>query len=124
MRGARAFVQHSIQTSYGDAEGTPVSVLEAGATGLPVIATRHMRIHDVAVHEETGLVVDEGDVLGMAQAMVRLGRDPALAVALGRAGQGRVRARYTREGAIRALWALIEDSLRRAGAPEGTLKAA
>jgi len=35
MQQARAFAQHSLQTSYGDSEGTPVAVLEARVAGLP-----------------------------------------------------------------------------------------
>ena len=64
-----AFVQHSVTGRNGDMEGTPVAVLEAAAAGLPVIATRHAGIPDVVCHGQTGLLVDEHDVDGMATAM-------------------------------------------------------
>ena len=38
------FVQHSIVAENGDAEGTPVAILEATAAGLPVVSTRHAGI--------------------------------------------------------------------------------
>lgn len=56
---ACCFVQHSVTPSYGDAEGTPVAILEAGAAGLPVVSTRHAGIQDVVVHQKTGLLVEE-----------------------------------------------------------------
>ena len=65
MRKARVFVQHSIRTVRGDSEGTPVSILEAGAAGLPVVSTRHAGIKDVVQHGSTGFLVEEGDVEGI-----------------------------------------------------------
>ena len=46
MRKARGFVQHSIEAPSGDSEGMPVSIIEAGVSGLPVVATRHAGIPD------------------------------------------------------------------------------
>gem|GEM_PF-414071 len=90
QRGARAFVQHSVRAANGDSEGTPVAVLEAMASGLPVIATRHAGIMDVVAHEERGLLCDEFDVRTMADHIVRLIDDPALASRMGRAGRAYV----------------------------------
>ncbi|MCA9118174.1 MAG: glycosyltransferase, partial [Planctomycetaceae bacterium] len=84
MVTARGLVQHSVRASDGDAEGTPVSVTEAQASGLPVIATRHMGIQDVVVDGETGYLVDERDVSAMAERMVQLAREPELAAEMGR----------------------------------------
>ena len=79
MRHARAFLQHSVVAQDGESEGTPVSVMEAGASGMPVIATRHAGIPEVVVNEETGVLVDEHNVSAMSDAIVRLAQDPALA---------------------------------------------
>lgn len=108
MRHSRAFVQHSIQTSYGDSEGTPVAVLEASATGLPVVATRHAGIKDVIVDGETGLLVAEGDVQGMAQAMSHLIQNPSLSAQLGKLGRERAQRKYSMETSINRLWEVIE----------------
>lgn len=110
LRKGRAFVQHSVRAFSGDSEGTPVAVLEAGASGLPVVATRHAGIQDVVVHEQTGLLVDEGDVEGMAQAMLRLAMDASLAGRLGRAARVRVERYFQLDDTIARLWGVIESS--------------
>jgi colanic acid/amylovoran biosynthesis glycosyltransferase len=109
LRGARAFVQHSIRAASGDAEGTPVAILEAGAAGLPVIATRHTGIVDVVVNGETGLLVDEGDVVGMAEAMLRLGKDPSLAAAFGTAARTRISTEFSLERSLTRLTAILAE---------------
>lgn len=60
-------------------EGLPTVILEAFAAGVPVIGTRATGITDLIVHEETGLLVDLEDSVGLASAIVRIVRDDALA---------------------------------------------
>ncbi|HEY7529937.1 MAG TPA: glycosyltransferase [Gemmatimonadota bacterium] len=110
LRGARGYVQHSVRPPSGDSEGTPVGVLEAGACGLAVVATRHGGIPDVVAHGETGLLVDEGDVAGMADHVLRLARLPALAAALGRAARARVCALHSEDRAIARLWEVVRGA--------------
>jgi glycosyltransferase involved in cell wall biosynthesis len=110
MRRARLYAQHSIEAASGDVEGTPVAVLEAGATGLPVVSTRHGGIPDVVRHGETGLLVEEGDVAGMARQMLRLLRDPTQAAALGDAARRHVRHHFSAERSNGRLWTIIEGS--------------
>ena len=111
MQRARAFVQHSIRPSHGDSEGTPVAVLEAGATGIPVIATRHAGIQDVVVDGRTGLLVDERDIDGMAECMIRIAEDPTLAARLGQVARKRICAEFSMEKSIDNLWHIIEASI-------------
>lgn len=111
MASARAFVQHSIKASNGDSEGTPVAILEAGASGLPVVATRHGGIQDVVINGQTGLLVDEGDIDGMAECMIRLAMDAALAKRLGRTARDRICAEFSMEKSIGNLWAIIETAI-------------
>jgi len=111
MRRARALVQHSVRTSSGDSEGTPVAVLEAQAAGLPVVATRHGGIVDVVLENETGLLVDEGDVRGMAEEMLRLAREPEMAARLGKAARARICAEFSMEKSIATLWRIIEKAM-------------
>lgn len=89
------FAQHSVTAANGDVEGMPVAILEAMAAGLPVVATRHSGIPEAVVHGVTGLLVEERDVDGMAEAMRTLLRDPARSAAMGRAGRARVLERFT-----------------------------
>jgi len=107
MRAARAFVQHSVVASDGNSEGMPISILEASATGLPIVATRHAGIPEAVVDGETGLLVDERDVSGMAAHMERLVGDPAFAAALGRAGRRYVEKHFSLEVSLARLWDVI-----------------
>lgn len=112
MRRARGFVQHSLEASSGDSEGTPVAVLEAGATGLPVVSTRHGGIPDVVIEGETGFLVAEGDVEGMAAALERLVTDPALASRLGAAARLRVSTHFSTRERLACLWSIVESCAR------------
>jgi glycosyltransferase involved in cell wall biosynthesis len=112
MQKARAFVQHSVTAHDGDAEGTPNAVLEAGASGLPVVATRHAGIKDSVIEMKTGLLVDEGDIDGMAQHMIRLAKDSALAASLGKAARERILTEYSMDKSIQNLWAIIDSTLK------------
>ena len=111
MRQSRAFVQHSVHTSYGDSEGTPVAVIEACATGLPVVATRHAGIQDVIIEGESGFLVPEGDVGAMARSMKLLAQDPVLAARFGRKGRERVKQEYSMDDSIDRLWKVIERAI-------------
>lgn len=111
MRGARAFVQHSVVTHRNDHEGTPLAVLEAMATGLPVVATRHAGIPDVVEHEVHGLLSAERDLGAMATHLVRLARDPALAGRMGAAARGRILAGHAMTDRIDALAAILRQAV-------------
>jgi colanic acid/amylovoran biosynthesis glycosyltransferase len=111
MKHARALVQHSVTTTYGDSEGTPVAVLEASSAGLPVVATQHAGIQDAVLHERTGFLVAERDVDAMAEYMVRLVRDAALAAALGAAGRKFVADNYSSDRSIRRLYEILQEAV-------------
>ena len=111
MKTASVFVQHSVIASDGDREGTPVALLEASAAGVPVVATRHEGIAEVVVHGETGLLVEEGDVDGMGDAIAELLLDPARARALGQAARRRVEDRYSMERSIDGLWHVLDRAI-------------
>jgi glycosyltransferase involved in cell wall biosynthesis len=108
MKNARCFVQHSVVAPSGDCEGTPVSIIEAGATGLPVVSTRHAGIPDVVIEGRTGFLVDEGDEVGMAHYMCQLARHASLAGIMGRAARDHIRVNFSQEDRITTLWKIIE----------------
>ncbi|MDB5283715.1 MAG: hypothetical protein JWO06_2790 [Bacteroidota bacterium] len=108
MSSSLAFVQHSATTIEGEKEGTPVAVIEACATGLPVIATRHAGIKDVVIDGETGLLCDEYDIEAMAGNMVTLANNRVLAKRLGAAASQRVLNNFTMKQYIDKLDAVIE----------------
>jgi colanic acid/amylovoran biosynthesis glycosyltransferase len=100
---ACCFAQHSVTPSYGDAEGTPNTILEAGAAGLPVVATHHAGIADVVVDGVTGFLVAERDVAGMAEAMVQLLQSPALCQQLGNAARNHIGMHFSSDRHLRVL---------------------
>jgi colanic acid/amylovoran biosynthesis glycosyltransferase len=108
MGGARGLVQHSIQASDGDSEGTPVSVMEAQLAGLPIVATRHAGIKDVVVERETGFLIDECDTDAMAEHWIQLARDPDLAGRMGAAGRKRALEHFVLGPSLERLSRLID----------------
>jgi glycosyltransferase involved in cell wall biosynthesis len=105
-----AFVQHSVIPSYGDAEGTPVAVLEAQAAALPVIATRHAGIPDVVLHERTGFLVEERDIAGMAAWMKHLLKNPDMCRTMGAAARNHVRTNFSLEQHIQRVQRAIDSA--------------
>lgn len=69
------------------AEGLGVSLLQAAAAGVPVVASRVGGIPEAVRDGETGLLVPPGDAAALGQAIDRLLSDPAQARAMGRRGQ-------------------------------------
>ncbi|HEX7085343.1 MAG TPA: glycosyltransferase [Vicinamibacterales bacterium] len=96
MASADVLLQCSVTAPDGDQEGIPVSLMEAQARGVPVVATRHSGIPELVVHGRTGLLVDEHDAEGLASAVQKLAADPALARRLAAAGRRRVERHFDR----------------------------
>jgi glycosyltransferase involved in cell wall biosynthesis len=93
-----------------DIDCMPGSILESFASGLPVVATSAGGIPYIASHEETALLVPKGDHEAMAQAALRLLREPDLVERLTRAAHASC-ARYA-EGPVREQWSALYHRLR------------
>jgi L-malate glycosyltransferase len=76
-------------------EGLPVALLEAMALRKPIVATRAGGIPEALTDGESGLLVDIGDEVGLAAAVVTLLRDPALARRLGARARQVVQERFS-----------------------------
>ena len=111
MKGAYAFVQHSALTCLNEKEGTPNSIMEACASGLPVIATRHAGILDVVVDGITGLLCDEFDLDAMADNMIRVARDKELAYRLGVNASKHIKENFTAKQCIDKVTAVITKAI-------------
>ncbi len=94
MKRADIFVLHSITSADGDMEGIPVSLMEASATGLPVIATRHSGIPELVIEGVTGLLTDEKDIESLAGSIMNLAESVDLRERLGNAGKFYVARKY------------------------------
>jgi glycosyltransferase involved in cell wall biosynthesis len=110
MEESYCFVQHSITAESGDQEGTPLAVLEAALSGLPVVATIHAGIPDVIEHERTGLLCAEHDVDKMAENLIRIFDDVDFAKQLGKDAREEHSVKFSLERHISEL----EDLLKKA----------
>ena len=81
-------------------EGLPYVLLEAMAFGLPVVATAVDGIPEAVAAGETGLLVPPADPEALAEALARLLAAPSARSAMGAAGAGRVRERFTLDAMV------------------------
>lgn len=103
MRRCHLFVHPSETPSDGNREGVPNAMLEAMATGLPVVATRHGGIPEAVTDGVEGFLTEERDVEGLAAAMERILGDPGLMPGMGIAARGSAADRFGSEAQIRCL---------------------
>ena len=89
-------------------EGLPLSLLEAMAACKPVVASRVGGIPEVVVDGETGLLIDPGDVPGLAAALASLIDDPAQSQRIGTQGQKHVQDHFTVDRMVAQYQALYE----------------
>ena len=90
MRRAALLAAPSVTAADGDAEGLPTVIVEAAASGLPVVATRHSGIPEAVGDGETGFLVPERDAETLAARMAPCcGGRAARADGPGRAADGR-----------------------------------
>jgi hypothetical protein len=81
MRGADVF----LNTNRSD--NLPVSVMEAAATGMPVVCTDVGALSEIVAHEDSGLLVPSDDPVAMARATERILSDGALALSMSHAAR-------------------------------------
>lgn len=80
---ADVFVHPSVTTKTNDKEGIPGAIVEAMASGLPVISTYHAGIPAVIKHEVNGLLIEERDAKQMANYISELYKNDAKRKQLG-----------------------------------------
>jgi glycosyltransferase involved in cell wall biosynthesis len=90
LEQSQFWVAPFVETDDGDKDGIPTALLEAMATGAPVIVTDAGSMLEVVTDGEDGLVVPQHDANALAQALRRLAEDDALRGRLGRAASATV----------------------------------
>jgi colanic acid/amylovoran biosynthesis glycosyltransferase len=110
MHASDVLLAPSRTDSTGDQEGIPVTLMEAMATGLPVVTTRHSGIPELVEHGVSGWLAEEGEVDGLVDGLVRLANEPELVRRLGHAARCKIAAEYDVErlnGRLEALFAAL-----------------
>jgi len=101
-----------------DQEGVPNSVLEAMATGLPVVATRHGGIPEAVEDGRNGFLLNEEDHVGLANAMEQITRSPDLMREMGLRARSTIVNRFAQDAQIDQLESFYEEAISMNGAAE------
>lgn len=113
-----------VEESYGKfdlfvssslSEGLPVTVLEAMASGLPIVATHVGATPEVIEDGRSGLLVPPNDVKALSEALLCLIKDRELAMRLATAGHERAGQRFSAEAMTRQTESVYEEMLHDCG---------
>jgi colanic acid/amylovoran/stewartan biosynthesis glycosyltransferase WcaL/AmsK/CpsK len=111
MAQSHIFTLPSVTAASGDEEGQGVALVEAQATGLPVVATLHGPFPEVVRDGITGFLVPERDPVALADRMVYLADHPETAEAMGAAGRKHVEEQFDERELTRQVLAIYEWSV-------------
>lgn len=111
MADAHIFTLPSVTAANGDQEGTPVSLMEAQSAGLPVLSTLHSGIPEVVLQNESGFLLPERDVAGLAGKLIFLIENPDVCASMGRRGRQHVEAEFDLRKLNRDLVGIYEQTI-------------
>lgn len=92
-------------------EGIPLSILEAMAAGLPIVATRVGGVAEMVVDHKTGILCPPGEAKALAQGIISLLQDPAKCRSLGQAGRKSFEGKFTESHMLKDLDLLYQKAL-------------
>lgn len=90
-------------------EAISLTLLEASAFSLPIVATDVGGISEAVIHEETGLLVETEDPIQLAEAIERLLDDKNLPIVLGKAGRQRYEKHFSSKMMTSKVYAIYEE---------------
>jgi len=96
-------------------EGTPVTLIEAQASGRPCVATSVGGVADVVEEGKSGFLVPSRNIEKFAQALINLLNNPDLMRTMGNYGRNRVKDRFSRERLITNIEGLYDKVFKRKG---------
>jgi colanic acid/amylovoran biosynthesis glycosyltransferase len=108
LADASVFVMPSVPEPEGGMDNLPTVIMEAMATGLPVVSTTIGGIPEMVVDNQTGFLVQPEDAVALAGAIEKVTNDRSLGQKLGQAGYERAQALFSIEKNMRELCALLE----------------
>jgi glycosyltransferase involved in cell wall biosynthesis len=109
MARSQLYCMPSVRAANGDGEGLPTALVEAMASGLPVVATTHAGVPEAVRHGETGLLAPERDTAALAEHLSALLGDPALRERMGAAARAHVLERFDHRRQAAALAAIYDE---------------
>jgi colanic acid/amylovoran biosynthesis glycosyltransferase len=112
LAAASVFVLPSVVDAEGGMDNLPTVIMEAMATGLPVISTDIGGIPEMLIQNETGFLVRPGDAGALAGAIEKVIDDRLLAQRLGEAGYERAQRLFSIEKNVHELCALVDNATR------------
>jgi len=107
----QAFARADVAVFPNEQQAWGLAQLEAMARGIPVVVSRGAGVSEVLADGENALLVDPRCPDQIAEAITRLARDPALAMALGAVGRRLVRESYTSRHFAERMLSLFRESL-------------
>ena len=109
LAGSNLFVFPAVEDGTGDRDNLPTVIIEAMASGLPIIATGLGGIREIVTHRANGLIVPERDVEALADAIAFLGEHADLRKSYGQNGIAVVKAKFRVETTVRGLIELFHQ---------------
>jgi len=110
LAASSVFVLPSVPEAEGGMDNLPTVIMEAMATGLPVVSTRIGGIPEMVIENETGFLVQPEDVVALADAIEKVTNDQSLGKKFGQAGYERAQTLFSIEKNVRELCALLPGS--------------
>jgi glycosyltransferase involved in cell wall biosynthesis len=107
LAAANVFVLPSVIDPDGGMDNLPTVIMEAMATGLPVVSTNIGGIPEMVIENETGFLVQPGETAAIADAIERVVNDCSLAANLGHSAYERARTLFSIEQNVRELCGLL-----------------
>jgi colanic acid/amylovoran biosynthesis glycosyltransferase len=115
MRRAAILAAPSLTARDGDSEGLPNVVVEAAASGLPVVASRHSGIPEAVVDGETGLLIPENDIAALTGALAALLESEGMGREMGVASRTLAERKFDRVRLNARLEDIYDDLVQRFG---------
>ena len=110
LASANVFVMPSVPEADGGMDNLPTVIMEAMASGLPVVSTRIGGIPEMVIDNQTGFLVRPEDAVALAGAIERVLTERSLGQRLGQAGYERAQRLFSIENNLRELCALVKTS--------------
>src|SRR5437660_2388305 len=104
---ASVFVLPSVPEPQGGMDNLPTVIMEAMATGLPVVSTKIGGIPEMVIDNQTGFLVQPEDAVALAEAIEKVTNDRSLGQRLGQAGYEQAQKLFSIEKNVREFCALL-----------------